>query len=221
MESDAQNASGDSRSIDAMLVGYVAGTLEPYLHALIGCHLMLSGENRAFVRALEAEAGAAMEAIDPPKPTRSARDHVLSAIYAGGYYGRPTPVQRDPEIPEPLYRLVGAGLDQLPWKTLIPGLREHVLKDAGGLHASLMKIGAGHAMPVHTHEGVEATLVLRGAFSDARGRYGRGDVAVADPSVDHRPVADGDGECICFAVTDGPLRLTGPFGRIVDHLFRK
>jgi putative transcriptional regulator len=26
-------------------------------------------------------------------------------------------------------------------------------------------------------------------------------------------------DCICFAVTDAPLRLTGPVGRILDRFF--
>lgn len=209
-----------ARPIDAMLAGYVAGALDPYLHALIGAHLMLSDENRSFVRALEAEAGAAVEAIDAPKPARAARDHILSAIYAGGYYGRGAPVQRDPEVPEPLYRLINQSLDDLPWKLKLPGLREHVLSDVDGAEASFLKISAGQAMPTHTHSGSEVTLVLRGAFSDGRARYARGDVAAADPSVDHRPIADSAGECICFAVTDGPVRLTGPIGRVIERLFR-
>jgi putative transcriptional regulator len=38
--------------------------------------------------------------------------------------------------------------------------------------------------------------------------------------VNHTPVADDDEDCICFAVTDAPLRLTGPVGRIVQSFFK-
>jgi putative transcriptional regulator len=75
-------------------------------------------------------------------------------------------------------------------------------------------------MPSHTHEGSEITLVLRGGFSDATGHYRRGDIAIADSEVDHRPRADEDEDCICFAVTDAPLRLTGPVARFVQRLLR-
>jgi putative transcriptional regulator len=34
-------------------------------------------------------------------------------------------------------------------------------------------------------------------------------------------VADLDEDCICFAVTDAPLQLTGPIGRVVQRLFSK
>ena len=48
----------------------------------------------------------------------------------------------------------------------------------------------------------------------------RGDVAEADPSVNHQPVADPGEDCICLAVTDAPLRLTGPFGRLLNPFLR-
>ncbi len=51
------------------------------------------------------------------------------------------------------------------------------------------------------------------------GRYARGDIAIADGAIDHSPVVDSDEECICFAVTDAPLVLTGPLGRVVQKIF--
>jgi putative transcriptional regulator len=51
------------------------------------------------------------------------------------------------------------------------------------------------------------------------GHYRRGDIAIADQEVDHRPVADREEDCICFAVTDAPIRLTGPVGRLLQRLF--
>jgi putative transcriptional regulator len=62
--------------------------------------------------------------------------------------------------------------------------------------------------------------VLRGGFSDVSGHYMRGDIAIADEDVDHKPVADADEDCICFAVTDAPLKLTGPVGKVIQGLFR-
>jgi putative transcriptional regulator len=67
---------------------------------------------------------------------------------------------------------------------------------------------------------MEMTLLLAGGFSDETGHYLRGDVALADPSVDHRPVADPGEDCLCLAVTDAPLRLTGRFGRYLNFLAR-
>jgi putative transcriptional regulator len=73
-------------------------------------------------------------------------------------------------------------------------------------------------MPSHTHHGVEVTLVLQGSFSDPLGRYMRGDIAIADDEIDHKPVAGSEQDCICFAVTEGPVRLTGPVARLFNRL---
>jgi putative transcriptional regulator len=81
----------------------------------------------------------------------------------------------------------------------------------------LYRIRAGKKMPQHTHEGSEYTLVIRGAFSDVTGRYGCGDVAISDEDIDHTPVAEAGEECLCFAVMDAPLRLTGPIGRFFNR----
>jgi putative transcriptional regulator len=83
-----------------------------------------------------------------------------------------------------------------------------------------MRIRAGRAVPRHTHRGYELVCVLEGGFSDAAGHYGRGDVAVADDGVDHQPTADADGDCICLAVTDAPVRLTGRFWRLLNPFVR-
>lgn len=207
------------RPIDALLAGYAAGALHPYLHALIEAHLILSDENRARVRAMEEAAADEIEEIEPRPIDRTARDAVLGAIYAGGWYGRPRPVKHDPEVPDPLDRLIGMRLDEAPWRFAAPGLKEHVVARDGEVTASLIRIKPGRAAPRHTHAGQEVTLVLKGAFFDPSGVYRRGDVAVADAAVDHRPVAEPGGPCICFAVSDAPLKLTGPIGRLLQKAF--
>jgi anti-sigma factor ChrR (cupin superfamily) len=48
----------------------------------------------------------------------------------------------------------------------------------------------------------------------------RGDVAAADPSVDHCPVADPGEDCYCFAVNDAPIRLTRSLSRFLNPFIR-
>ena len=84
-----------------------------------------------------------------------------------------------------------------------------------GAAGMICAIEAGRRMPSHTHLGQELTLVLQGSFADATGSYTKGDVATADGSIDHQPRA-GEGElCLCLAVEDAPLRLTGISGMLV------
>ena len=221
--------------LDALLDGYVFGRLNPYLHALVEAHLILSPANRVKVRTLEEAAGEELEAMEPAPIQRPARDHVLAAIYAGGWYGRPQPDVRydpdppapdvhapdlpGPDLPEPVARLVNAPLESIRWRFAAPGVREHKIFERDGLSASLLRAKPSRRMPRHTHSGQEATLVLKGGFSDHLGHYRRGDVALVDRSIDHRPVADPGEPCLCFVVTEGELKLTGPIGRLLQRAF--
>jgi anti-sigma factor ChrR (cupin superfamily) len=142
-------------------------------------------------------------------------DTLLRATQAGTGGGGPI------VFPRPLARYIGHDLHTVPWRSRLPGLKEYRVEDRDGISASLLWIRAGKPMPHHTHEGMETTLVLCGGFTDLKGAYGRGDIAICDEQDDHRPVADDDGEdCVCFAVTDAPLRLTGPIGRIFQRFAR-
>jgi putative transcriptional regulator len=86
--------------------------------------------------------------------------------------------------------------------------------------AQLLRIRAGASVPRHGHRGREFTLVLSGGFSDHRGRYGPGDLSVADSALIHTPMADADQDCYCLAVVDGSLRLAGPIGRMVSLFWK-
>jgi putative transcriptional regulator len=44
---------------------------------------------------------------------------------------------------------------------------------------------------------------------------------MGDAELDHTPIADRDEDCICFAVTDAPLQLTGPVVRLLRKVFRR
>ncbi len=203
------------RPIDELLACYASGRLSAPLHGLVAAHLSIKPDNRAFVAALEGLIGEEIEAL-PQAPVRD-REMRLAAIFNAVEPAAPTrPVAEDGVVPRPLLRLMGCNLSDVPWRTKLPGVREYRLKDTGDTEASLMWIRPGRTMPSHTHEGSEYTLVLRGGFTDATGHYRRGDIAIADAEIDHRPRSDDDEDCICFAVTDAPLRLTGTVGRIVQ-----
>ena len=136
---------------------------------------------------------------------------------------RPEPAEQqpvDPRVPRPLRDYLKGSLDALPWKSRGSVAEAEVLTDFPGIKTRLLRIKGGTALPQHSHEGMEYTLLLAGGFSDESGHYLRGDVAEADPSVDHRPLADPGEDCICLAVTDAPLRLTGPLGKYFNFFAR-
>lgn len=204
-----------ARPVDSLLASYCAGSLSSAMHALVASHLALSPDNAGFVAALEGALGERLAGETPaPMPGRDSR---LAAIFDA-----PPESALPPEcaiLPPPLRSLAGRDFSMLKWRTKLPGIKECRISAEGYGEAKLLWIKAGRKIPFHTHDGSEVTLVLKGAFRDAAGHYGRGDLAIADGSVNHQPVVDAGADCICFAVTDAPLRLTGPVGRIIERLF--
>jgi putative transcriptional regulator len=209
-------------ALDAVLAEYVAGTLPAPAHVLVSAHLEMSSRNRAFVDGLESLAGAELARIEPVR--FADRDGMLARIFALPDEPIVRPVApvatAGGRLPPSIRRYLGHDVDAVRWRTLLPGVREFRFAEDEGCAASLYWIRAGRPLPSHTHGGTELTLVIEGGFADSDGHYVRGEIALADDEVDHRPVADLGEDCLCFAVTDAPLRLTGPIGRLIAPFMR-
>lgn len=212
---------------DEHLMDYAAGSLAEPFAVLVATHLALCPACRDRVAAFEAVGGALLEDLDADAVDRSLRQAVLARLdEAEGQAHAPAapavhkPKAIDLRVPEPLRSYLEGGLDDLDWKSRGPVDEVRLLRDHAGVTSRLFRIKAGTAMPQHSHGGSELTLVLAGAFTDRGDHFTRGDVAVADASVDHCPVADADQDCYCFAVNDAPLRLTGSLSRFLNPFIR-
>lgn len=206
-------------NIEALLARYVAGVLPEPARVLVASHLELSDSNRPFVGQLEAMAGRSLESVAPIE--LGGRDKRLEAIFASldeKAASADEKVKRCGTLPSSLQDFIGMRVEDIPWRTKLPGFKEYDLGTIDGCDVHMFWIKPGRAIPAHTHEGNEFFLVLDGAFRDATGRYGRGDISVADDTVDHRPVAEKDRPCIGFSVTDAPLRLTGSITQRIGDL---
>ena len=106
------------------------------------------------------------------------------------------------------------------WRWLGPGMRWSRVTLAGDRAANvfLLRIAAGKALPTHTHDGVELTQVLHGAFHDGRERFDAGDFDEADASVHHQPLVEAAGECICLASVEGHVVFDGRVARLFGSL---
>lgn len=212
---------------DELLLDYATGSLPEPLALLVAAHVTLSPETRRQVRELEAVGGAMMESEEPAKLPDGALDAVLArldeaprtaAAEAVETMPQKAQVKGDGRIPAPLCAYLADGLETIEWRERSGSVAEFdLLPDYPGFKTRLLKLKAGSKVPQHTHGGAEYTLVLEGSFTDETGRYARGDVAVADPEVTHRPQAGSECDCICLAVTDAPLKMTGPLGRVLNY----
>ncbi len=198
-----------TEALESMFARYVACSLPLPAQVLISAHLSIRDDNRSLVAGLEQVASGALEEIEPF--CMSERDRRLEAVFAShaSVSSSEAAHHGDMVMPDVLADFVGYRLQDIPWRTKMPGFREFDIGEFDGCHASMFWIKPGRTIPAHTHGGMELSLVLDGAFTDVLGRFGRGDISIADEHVDHRPVADKSGPCIGFAVVDAPLKLTG------------
>jgi len=201
---------------DWLVTQHALGRLPRAASVLAEAYLELNPQKRAVAARIEDVGGYLLETTEPVSLGSKMDDAALvqQALPDG-------PVH-DSVMPPSLAEIVGQPAADLAWKWRARGAYEYRLKELedNGIIARLLRIEPGRAMPQHTHGGLEATLVLQGAFRDDAGRFGPGDVELADNAVDHRPIAEPGDTCICFAVNEAPMRLTGPFGRVLQSLFQ-
>jgi putative transcriptional regulator len=208
-------------AIDDLLLAHAAGKLAEPVALVVATHLALNPSSRARYLRYEALGGVLLESLEPASLQRGALDRVLARL--------DEPVPDDPPppppsasvpLPRPLRDYLPGPLDRLRWRRYGRLAQLDLPIEAPGYRARLFRLEAGAAVPRHTHVGSELTLVLAGGFQDAIGHYRRGDLALADRTIDHQPVADPDEDCLCLTVTDAPLRLTGALTRFLNPFIR-
>jgi putative transcriptional regulator len=202
-----------------LLFDYATGALSQPWSVLVATHLTLCPSCRAEAARLDAVGGAVMDEARAAPLAGGALAELMARIDSNETIAVSSmpPLKDDPVLPRPLTAYLGCGLASIPWRTILPGVQEYALPNAGAAgRPAMLRIRAGRPVPRHTHAGNEAIVLLAGGFMDGIGHYRRGDVSWADDSDEHRPVADRDADCICFTVTDAPVRFTGRFGRLLN-----
>ncbi|MCO6384109.1 ChrR family anti-sigma-E factor [Oceanicola sp. 502str15] len=201
---------------DALLAAYAAGSL-PHPYALVvATHVSLCLECRAAYEAHQALGGVVLDAGQSAPISDGLKADVLALIEL------PDPAPARPRRLGPLPGPVVEALGGKPpkWSTLGKGIRQCIVSESRSGSVRLLSIPPGQAVPDHGHRGMELTLVLQGSFSDETGRFGVGDLEVADEELEHTPVADAGETCICLAATDAPLRFSALVPRLLQRLFR-
>jgi putative transcriptional regulator len=207
---------------DSTLVAYAAGAVTEGISLVVAAHLELCPQCRARVQEATDLGGVLLAGLDPAPMGEGALAAALARIEAD-IEGEPAPPHTPRAVdglPATLVPWLPAGLDRVPWRALVPGIRHFRFPgvDSGGGTVRLLAIAPGTALPHHGHGGTELTLVLRGSFADEIGRFAPGDLADLDPSIQHQPVADTDTPCICLIATDARLRFSGVVGRLFQPL---
>lgn len=208
-----------NQTSEELLLRYAAGQLRPAPALVVASHLAMSPSSRRFVAGLESIGGTLL--ADEPMAELSAGlfERTLAELDTPVRPERFAPVRPHEALdmgvplPEPLAR---RSISR--WKWLGPGMRfaRVEMPEDPDHNLVLLRVPAGRALPEHSHSGEELTLVLKGAFHDETGRYGVGDLIHEDEETDHTPAVDMDGECICLAAIEGPMRIKSWLGRMVQ-----
>lgn len=201
---------------DHLLLSYASGSLPQPFALVVAAHVSMCDECRARLEAHESVGGVVLEDSDQIIMSDAARD-ALFARLDDAVETRPV-YERSGIFPSPVMQ----ALNGLPpkWKSLGMGTRQSILEESPEGSVRLLYIPPGQAVPDHGHNGLELTMVLQGAFSDETGRYGAGDVEVADADLEHTPVAEEGEPCICLAATDASLRFNAWVPRMLQPFFR-
>lgn len=205
------------------LLRYAAGTLATGPRIVVEAHLASCHVCRAQVTKFEALGGAVLDETEPTHLSADALAVALARIDAADV-GSALPVAQPlppPHIdgfalPEALI-----GCDVGRWRWIGPGMRMSRIAVPYDPDANLilLKVGPGRALPDHGHVGAEFTQILSGSYTDRFGRFGPGDLAEMDEEIEHQPVVDPDGECICLAAMEGRMRFNNVIGRLLQPIF--
>jgi len=213
-----------------MLVDYATGALAQPVAVAVATHAELCAESRAEIAEMEAVGGAMLASLTPVAVSQDSLDRVLALVgaddadlpVAASAVDYPEDDTADgASLPAAIRSVLNGDTESITWKRKGPSVESAVLdSQAEAYEVRLLRIKAGKAVPQHTHEGLEVTLCLAGGYTDRDDHYARGDFQVADPSLDHRPVADADEDCIVLAVVEKDIRLTSPLGRLINPFVR-
>lgn len=209
---------------DETLMRYAAGRLPAGPARVVAVHLDGCATCRARLATFEAVGGALLEAIEPVPMAPDSFAAALRLIDAEDGIAReaeaPVRPGRSPallpggiSLPEPL-----RDCEMGPWRWIGLGVRASAIRlpEDPQARLTLLRVGPGRKLPEHGHFGTEFTQVLSGSFSDGFGRYRPGDLSEMDHEIEHQPIVDPEGECICLAALEGGMRLTGLFGRLIQ-----
>lgn len=208
---------------DGLLASYSAASL-PLSQALcISAHVEHCDECDQKLKRLNQVGSQLMHRLKPAPPSAELKTSLLDrldSITEDPVKEQPGP--SDSSVPRCLRQFIRTGYQDVAWKRISPDIHSFELcRDKNNAKVELLRIKAGGTSSTHTHLGDEYTVILEGSFSDEAGLYHQGDFLVRNSSHRHTPVATQNGECICLAVTEAPIQLTGLFSRLLNPLIRR
>jgi putative transcriptional regulator len=208
---------------DELLASYSAASL-PLSQALcISVHVEHCDECNQKLKRLNQVGSQLMHQLKPSPPAPDLKNKIMDQL---DIIAEQPVVERindgDDAVPRCLHQFIKTGYQEISWKRISRDIQSFELcRDQNNAKVELLRIKPGGTSTTHTHMGDEYTVILEGSFSDEAGLYHQGDFLVRNAKHRHTPVATQDRACICLAVTEAPIQLTGFFARLLNPLIRR
>jgi len=216
----------------SLLEQYTEGTLAAELALVVAAHLDFCPHCQQLRHDIEADIGCqlaqqpaakavgdewqqmmeqilAAETVQPEVSTPHAADAAAVSTYIDQG-------QHRIEIPRSLQRLAAK---RKKWRQL-GGIATAKLPSGDQNHLSLLLIEPNTEVPLHTHKGLEITLVLAGEMVDEMGKYAAGDLIINTPDHTHTPKNISNEPCLCLSVLTAPLEFKQGLIRLLNPLQR-
>lgn len=151
---------------DELLETCTSGAGDAGASLLVATHLTYCSKCRDETSVLETLGGALLSDMPPSALHDDAFENVVARL-------ENTPVKKPVRassvdiarpMPAPLRAYAGADLDRVRWRHVSPGLSYRMLMKQGQTRVYLTKSKPGSGNSLHTHRGIELTLVLAGGI---------------------------------------------------------
>jgi putative transcriptional regulator len=159
--------------------------------------------------------GYLLEKVEPVKLNQNVWKKTLDSISSSRKV-------RKEIIPDPFYNNLPLVLQEflsnkkVKWKNFSDVKIANLIPSYGTDKLELIHVMPGGSIPQHTHEGIENFLVLHGSYSDEYGTYTEGSLQTRDEDHDHKPIGHPLTGCIGLAYTDGKIKFSGKFSKILN-----
>ncbi|MGY5450212.1 ChrR family anti-sigma-E factor [Agarivorans sp. MS3-6] len=202
---------------------YAAGQLDPAMSIMVSTHLEFCSTCRQAVHAVEQKLATQLEEAKADA-MNSELDSMLQMIMqqSPDTVIEPAKPQLQQEINLgnkrfPLPRALQAHPQHIgPWGRL-PGKIQRARVDAvSDSKMNFIYMDKDSALPEHTHQGQEITLVLAGTFIDDAGTYVPGDFIIQNAENKHTPRTAANQDCLCLTLLDAPLHFTSGLASLLN-----
>jgi putative transcriptional regulator len=203
------------------ITDYALGTLSPAKHVMLACQSEISEDVAERVAFQEEIAASLIENGDGQALSPLFMGNALAAL-PQQEGASSSANEQDGLAPKSLRHMLGHGLKDMKWKSLVPGVAVHDIlgnrKTVNGDRLYLLKAKGGMKMPDHGHNGEEWTLILTGSYCVGEKRFTRGDMHIEGEDEIHAPHIDEGEDCICLVMTQGPLKMQGWLPKVVQKV---